>query len=224
MAKKEKPVRICVEPDTKEASGYRFWMEEKEDDPIDVLIFNKSIDGYNADDEYLVRFKLKNKNGANLQFSMKEDKVLWAKKVKLLSEACPTSKCDMPGEFYLDTQNYPLDPDTLTVVNPDKNVFFFKFGMNFVPKGTVEGPGTNYILFDPIGSDQNGGYSRSFASAMTVGLLSGAVAGAAAMTLVAAATPASLLAAAAVGALMGAIVALIVGSLSGRLRPSRQTD
>ena len=170
--KKERPVDICVEPSTTEPSGYRFWMEEGSNE-VDVLIFNKSSDGYHKNDEYLVRFKLKNKNGANLQFSMDEDKVLWAKKVKLLTEACPNSKCDMPGEFYLDTQNYPLEPDMLTVVNPDKRVFFFKFGMNFVPRGTVEGPGTHYILFDPIGSDQDGGFTASPGGGGTLALAIG---------------------------------------------------
>jgi hypothetical protein len=145
-------IDIYAKPDTTKPSGYDVWMEENSR-KTDRLVFDKTKDNMKKTENYDVRFKLHNKDNANLRFATPTDKALWAKPVEDLSEPCPDQACFMNGVFYLDS----VDRDELSVINTDPAAQLFKFAINLVPEGTVEDENTTYVWFDPIGENRNGG-------------------------------------------------------------------
>lgn len=151
-------VDVHVQPDASSANGYHFWMEENGAEE-DKIFFCKDRDGMMRKEHYQVDFKLHNEKGARLRFSEKLDQVLWAKIVNP-GDKCPDSPCYLPGVFYVAKQS-DIKPLKLTVVNTDMDVLNFAFAFNFVEKGQSEGPMTDYICFDPIGENRNGGVNRS---------------------------------------------------------------
>jgi hypothetical protein len=147
-------VDIFVEPDSSAASGYSFCMEE-DGKGVSILVFNKDIDHMKKSEDYKIEFKLHNRKGADLVFSKIEDKVLWAMAIPAPSDVCPPPGSAFPG-LYVDPTAFP-DDNVLTVINEDKTVQHFAFALNFVPRGQVEEPGTQYVCYDPVGSNQDGG-------------------------------------------------------------------
>jgi hypothetical protein len=153
-------VDIFVEPDTTASCGYLFRMEE---DGLQTsrLVFDKHKDNMPKAEHYKIAFKLHNTKGAKLQFSKMKDKVLWATEVfEPNGDECPPPGSSFDG-LYVDPATYIQDR-VLTVINTDMHEQFFAFALNFVPEGTdQEGPGTQYVCFDPIGENRNGGFTRS---------------------------------------------------------------
>ena len=149
-------VDIFVEPDGSQPNGYKFSMEE---DGVgkSMLTFNKTHDRMKKSERYEIEFKLHNRKGADLNFSKKQDKVLCAMIVPKGTEQCPPEGSSVEG-LYVDPTEYPKD-HKLHVINTDMNEEDIAFALYFVPDGTVEGPGTQYICYDPIIRNQNGGDS-----------------------------------------------------------------
>lgn len=167
-----KKIDIYVEPDKNSANGYKFSME---DGGVNTqrLVFNKKHDNMKKTEHYDVQFKLHNKMGADLCFSAKTDIVMWVKKVANESDPCPDSPCFLPGEFFVN--KFDKQDNSIYVTNTDMVVETLAFAFNFFKQGEVEGPQTKYICFDPIGSNQNSGLSKS-PSALAIALGIGAVA------------------------------------------------
>lgn len=148
-------VHIHVRPDSNSQNGYAFEMKEN-GSTKNRLVFDKNQDNMPKTENYRVDFQLHNEKGANLRFSSLADKAMWAKPIANPSDPCPDSECHMPGIFYLDPAN-PIEDRKISVINTDLTHQLFAFAMNFVPEGTVEGPDTQYICYDPIGENRNGG-------------------------------------------------------------------
>lgn len=151
-------VDIYVEPDPNSDNGYGFSMKENGSQKS-TLVFDKNSDGMKKAEHYQLDIKLHNEKGADLRFSEKMDKVLWAKAIQP-GEKCPDSPCFLNGIFYVADPG-DIKATKLTVVNTDMDWLNFAFALNFVPKGEVEGPATKYICYDPIGENRNGGVTRS---------------------------------------------------------------
>jgi len=149
-------VDVFVEPDSSEPSGYRFHMEEG-GKRRSMLQFNKNNDKMKKSEHYRIEFMLHNTKGADLRFSKIKGKVMWATEVPEPIEQCPAEGDGVEG-FYVDPTEYPNDRK-LHVINTDMKVQFLSFALNFVPDGTQEGPDTQYICFDPIIANENGGYN-----------------------------------------------------------------
>lgn len=176
----DKSVDIYVKPNpnpTGPKDQYIFSMDDGKGS-TDELVFNKTKDKIPKNESYTIKFKLKNKEGAALRFSKDSNKVLWAKPVALVTDPCPDSDCYMNGIFFVDP-NSTIKDEELTVINTDPDVQLFKFAFNFLPPGKEDPlPNDEYVYYDPIGNNQNGGYPLSFdfaASPTFVG--GGAVAG-----------------------------------------------
>ncbi len=169
---KKKDVDVFVKPDSGEDSGYKFWMKENGQDKK-ILEFNKSKSGMKKNEDHKIVFRLRNTEGATLSFSKIRSKVLWAMEIADTNEVCPPEGSKFPG-LYVDPTAFPQD-DELVVINENKDTRFFSFALNFVPSGTVEESNTQYICYDPVGSNQNGGVR--FESMLLVAALSGVFAG-----------------------------------------------
>lgn len=210
-------IYVKPNPDPTGKEPYIFRMDDGKGS-TNELVFNKTKDGMPKNDNYTIKFKLKNQDGAALRFSKLVDKVMWAKPVALVTDPCPDSDCYMNGIFYVDPTSAIKDHE-LTVVNTDPAVQLFKFALNFLPPGENDPPPSGYIYYDPIGNNQNGGLPRSFLelSLTTVG---GAVAGAvvgglATLLLRPEATSMAILWGAVIGAAVGYAVALFLSKPSG---------
>jgi len=153
---KDRTIDIYVKPDSSKPCGYDYWLEEGKV-KIDRVVFDKNNNGMKKTDVYDVHFKLHNKEDANLRFSAIPEKALWVKTIENESEPCPDCPSYWDG-FYLNTDKN-FDSNDIWVVNPDMKRQLFAFAFNCVPKGTVEGPKTEYVWIDPIGENRNGGES-----------------------------------------------------------------
>jgi hypothetical protein len=152
-------VDIFAEPDSNSSSGYSFSMT-KGGKGASTLVFDKNEHGMKKSEHFKIAFKLHNTKGANLRFSKLADQVMWAMATEGPTGQCPPPQSAFPG-FYVDPATYIQD-DLLTVVNEDMDVQAFSYCLNFVPVGTVEGPDTVYVPYDPIGENRNGGVTRGF--------------------------------------------------------------
>ena len=214
----DKDVDIFVKPnpDPTGKEKYLFSMDDGKG-ATEELVFNKTTDGMKKTDHYKVKFKLHNKEGAALRFSKDPLKVLWAKPVNSTTDPCPNSDCYMAGIFYVDP-NDSIQDHKLTVINTDPDVQLFKFALNFLPPGESDPPPSGYVWYDPIGSNQNGGFSNtlggggSFAMAIGGGIIGAAAAVFTSQTL----TTTSLVTWTAIGAVAGYVGALILGNMRGQ--------
>jgi hypothetical protein len=222
MANVDKNVEITVTPNpnpTGPKDRYLFSMDDGKG-ATQELAFDKTKDNMKKSDAYKIKFKLKNKDGANLRFSKDIDKVLWVMPVASKTDPCPTSDCKWPI-FYVDPKD-PIKDLELTVINTDPAVQLFKFAFNFLPPGKSDPlPNSEYEYYDPIGSNQNGGSSTSIGGGGTFAAAAGgAVIGAAAnLLLTTAATTQSLAMWAVVGAVIGYFAGMLLGGM-GRGSPA----
>lgn len=174
MAKDEKTIYINAVADINEPSGYRFWMVAN-NNIVTELEFDKTKDKIKKSQYYTITFVLDSTNNAGLKFSKFQETVFWAMEIPNKTAPCVSNACHLTGIF-VDPAT-PIQDNELKVINTDLKVQLFAFAFNFLRPGTVDGPTTNYALYDPIGSNQNGGISRTLANASLIGL-SGLAAGA----------------------------------------------
>lgn len=199
-------VEITARPKLGNPGEYEFSMDEG-NGKTNQLTFDKTKDGMKKTEDYEIKFKLNNEDGADLKFSRDLNKVLWAEQTTVVDPPCPTSQ-QMQGIFYVKSQG-DIKDDELTVTNTDPKVERFIFAFNFLPSNEVDGPTANYKLYDPIGDNLDGGLTTKPPGSTSAFLTVGGAALGALATLVAidAATSMNVV----VGALIGAILGFIVG-------------
>ena len=174
----EMTVTISAVADNSQPSGYRFSMLYNSN-AVSELEFSKDKDKLKKSQYYTVTFVLDPTNNGGLRFSHARDTVFWAKEIPNKTAPCVNSASHLPGIF-VDPAT-PIQDREIKVINVDRQPQLFTFAFNFLRPGDSDGPNTNYALFDPIGSNQNGGTTVKNASALLVGgsgLLVGALVGA----------------------------------------------
>lgn len=206
MGTKKLNVDIEVKPRAGNPGHYEFSMDDGKG-KTNVLTFDKTKDRMKKDDDYEIKFKLNNVEGADLKFSKDLGKVLWAEPTTVAEPPCPTSQ-QMQGIFFVKSTADIKDHE-LTVTNTDPKVERFIFAFNFLPANEVDGPTANYKLYDPIGDNLDGGLSnRPPGGTSAFVAITGAVLGAlGAMLTMEAATTMNVV----VWALIGAIAGFLVG-------------
>lgn len=167
MTKDERTITINAVADTSNPSGYRFWMVEG-GQTVTKLVFNKKTDSLKKSQFYAITFVLDPTNNAGLTFSRDYDRVFWAKEITNENAGCVDSRSHLPGVF-VDTLN-PVTERQLTVININRKPQTFAFAFNFLRPGDSDGPGTDYALYDPIGSNQNNGSTFTMQSALFTGI------------------------------------------------------
>lgn len=136
-------------------------------DPDVPIRFNKDVDGLRKVDHYRIRFEIQNPGRTNLRFIPHIRDVMWAHK----STECPTSFCEMPGEFW--TDKIDKDREWIDVINMNMKPEAFKFTLNFADKSIQSPTPGDYVPFDPTGGNEDSGgggsgFTVSYA-AITVG-------------------------------------------------------
>lgn len=181
MAGHDKKVKLIVRPDPSATCGYSFDMEGKDGSNPDRLRFNKRDMNADITDHHRIIFDLENRDGARLEFSQDLRKVMWVKKVRLPTDPCPDQESHLPGEFFVNPKR--LKPKRLVVINMNMKEELLAFAINLVREGEVENDLTNYVLYDPVAENRNGGgfdmqsaVSARLATAATIGAAIGATA------------------------------------------------
>ena len=160
---KDRDIDIYVRPLAGNPGQYEFSMD-RDFGADEEMTFDKAADGMWRSESYKLTFHLKNREGANLKFSNRLDKVLWAERTQVTDPPCPTSQ-QMDNVFWIKNQN-DIEDLKVVVTNKDKDRERFIFAFNFLPATVVEGPSTpatDYVLYDPIGNNEDGGWPRSYA-------------------------------------------------------------
>lgn len=213
---KDRNITIYARPLAGNPGQYQFAMN-KGFGADEVLEFDKSDDGMWKWENYRITFHLKNEDGANLKFSRRLDKVLWAKPTNETNPPCPAAQ-EMDGIFWV-KQASDVSDGKVVVTNRDPDRQRFIFAFNFLPATVNESsstPASDYILYDPIGNNQNGGWPRSFAmiAPTTIGGTAiGAVVGALAAPMF---NPEPVMATYVWGALIGGLAGYAIGLILGK--------
>lgn len=180
MSKEKLTILIKAVADNSKPSGYNFSMWDSNDE-ITELMFNKTRDRLKKSQYYAITFQLDSQTNAGLSFSKDPSTVFWAKQIPNRTAPCVNSECHLPGIF-VDPAT-PIQDSEIVVINVDRKIELFAFAFNFLRPGDVDGPATNYALYDPIGGNENGGSNLIMENAIVGGLL-GLAAGAALGTFV----------------------------------------
>lgn len=182
-----------------------FHMKEK-NQYTEILVFNKTKDGLNKNDHYLVNFKLDDQTQpkAGLKFDQSNPIYISKGSDKHLPKCPMNGSVGGPNEFRV--IGTPTNTE-LTIENDDMNDCFYKFVLNF------QDSSGNRHVFDPIFGNQNGGFSIVSPSLITTGVASGIATAAAISLFSASATAAPLLMNIVIGAVVGIVAALLVRTL-----------
>jgi len=166
MSKDQRTITINAVADHEESSGYRFWMVEN-GNTISRLNFNKKTDQLKKSQFYTLTVVLDPTNNEGLTFSKDYDTVFWAKEIPNEQAPCIDNACHLPGIFV--DSSVPIGDRRLNIININRKMEMFAFAFNFLRPGDSDGPGTDYALYDPIGSNENNGSNYTMESAMLVG-------------------------------------------------------
>ncbi len=127
----------------------------KKDRTTDELVFDKSKNNMKKADHYLIEFDLDDKSGLSLRFAPNPMEAFW---VKMDSTECPKA-ASYSNEVY--AVGIDKSGEKLTVRNEDSRCAMFAYALRFLKKGADPNDPANYIPFDPIGDNRNGGVDGS---------------------------------------------------------------
>jgi hypothetical protein len=147
------PVAIMVTAAPDGAGGATFTMSGP-DVNGDQIEFNKDkINGMKKKEHFLVTFTLLDNSGLNLRFVKPKEDSMWAKIVQgVTGNSCPTQGTT-PHQFRATDRT----DTTLTVKNKDDDKEYIMFALNFIPQGGNDSDPSQYVQYDPIGDNRNGG-------------------------------------------------------------------
>ena len=169
---KDRYINIVATADASAPHGVSFAMEENGVN-VTTLLFDKTADKMKKWDEYHVHFHLVNQPGVDLWFTDNLDNAMWAYSDTAAPPPCPPPPgSSMKNEF--DVINLDKDQMTLNVRNKDTNREWLTFCFNFLPNGQKDDP-TQYVPYDPIGQNTDGGSRFSSATLITAAVAAVAV-------------------------------------------------
>lgn len=123
------------------------------------IVFNKNdTPNMKKHDRYLVTFTLIDKTNLQLRYvqwptNKPEDGAMWAKVVTDPSDP----SCPAPNSHLQQFKATNVTNTVLTVKNKDDDIEYFKFALNFIPKNGDDSKPNEYVQYDPIGDNRNGG-------------------------------------------------------------------
>lgn len=125
---------------------------------IAKFVFNKDNDKMHKKDSYLIQFVLTNGEEVGLRFPSHVRDALWVCRTsneQTAGNGCPVEPC------YIDEFRglAVLNDYCLLAANRDSKVEWLVFTLNFVKDCYSDSDQENYVQWDPIGENQNGGKS-----------------------------------------------------------------
>ena len=125
--------------------------------------FNKdNTPNMKKNEHYIVTFTLIDNTGLELRYvqwpnNSPEDGAMWVKVVTDPSD--PT--CPAPNSHLQQFKAKDVKDTVLTVKNKDDDIEYLKFALNFIPKNGNDSNPAQYVQYDPIGDNRNGGIVKS---------------------------------------------------------------
>jgi len=176
-------VEVIAFDDSSAPKGVGFRMKSSLKNGKGYLEFYKTNNGMHGDEFYLIEFSLTDDTkhpARDLKFVSDLAHVVWTKITNDPNE-CLNS---WPGNSYSEFQAISVPTsDSLIVLNLDSQQQLFAFALNFVSGLDSDSDPANFITYDPIGENRNGGVRNQSAAAIIIaGLaIAGVVAGVAAI-------------------------------------------
>lgn len=124
----------------------------------DQILFNKDhTKDMKKSDHYVVTFTLIDETNLELRYVKPKKESMWVKIVQDPDDpTCPAPQSDL-SQFKADD----VTDTVLTVRNKDDDKEFLKFALNFIPKNGNDNDPSQYVQYDPIGDNQNGGIVKN---------------------------------------------------------------
>lgn len=150
------PVTVSV---TKDSAGSYDFRPESDiwDHPGGEFVFHKDKHGMKKDDFHLVEFVVDDQTGEGLTFPSIPHDAMWVMAVRDRSNpACPDK--NSTSDYSVMEPICVCDAGKRLIVrndNPRKEDW--SFTLNFVRPSSDQSDANNYVSWDPIGANQNGG-------------------------------------------------------------------
>lgn len=168
-------VNIIAHLDATAEDGIRWEMQSKYKKDKQLVFKNEKIG-----DEFLITFDLDDKTGLNLVCPDNLGDAMWVSAgVEKGDPECPKVSACHNDVFQAVEVGPKGNPTKLTVRNKNDKVENIAFSLRYVPKNKSQSNQENFVIFDPVSQNKNGGAPLQDSStnylAIVVG--AGAVAG-----------------------------------------------
>jgi len=148
MANKTRKITVTAAP-SPDLLGATFAMAAGAND----LEFDKGKDKIKKKDHYMVEFTLVDNSGLGLRFVKPKENAMWVKTIANPAvKDCPTSACGLPG-----FSPVSVTDTVLKVLNTDMDSEYLSFTLNFIRAGGNDANSAEYLPYDPIVTNKNGG-------------------------------------------------------------------
>ena len=141
---------------TPNGEKFGFQILKPDGQPTTSLTFDKGKDRMPSGETYRVTFDLQTSPDPGIRFCEKPADVIWVGPVTA-GQSGPTTPSSVPQIHSPVVYNNNC---SLDFTNTDTDVCDYGFSLNFVKTADLQKPAPNYIRFDPIISNKNGGAQR----------------------------------------------------------------
>jgi hypothetical protein len=150
-------VRVTANSDPREPQGVKFDFTSDKKNSRGRLEFDKKVDSMPKADFYEVEFDLDDQSGLKLRFPSDVKEAMWTSDGSQGGvPSCPES-AHHNNEFRATGVNG--NGSKLTVRNDDSRVENIAFTLRFLPDGKDSSDPRNFIHYDPVVENRNGGLS-----------------------------------------------------------------
>jgi hypothetical protein len=154
---KQCKVRVTATSDPQEPQGVKFDFTSAKKNSRGRLEFDKKVDNMPKADFYQVEFDLDDQTGMDLRFPSNAKDAMWTSDGSQNGvPSCPES-AHHNDEFR--ATGVLGNGKKLTVRNEDSKVENIAFTLRFLPDGKYASDPKNYIHYDPVVENRNGGSS-----------------------------------------------------------------
>jgi hypothetical protein len=150
------PVAVLATRD--ETGAYRFSADsDLSSDDGNEFDFHKDRHGMRKQDFHLVEFVLDDRTGEQLKFPHVPHDAMWVVRLDDASNPTCPDKDSVSDYSVMDPICVCDDGKRLIVRNDNPREEAWSFTLNFVPAGANDADANEYVSWDPIGTNHNGG-------------------------------------------------------------------
>ena len=137
-----------------DAAGEIVWKMQSSHKKDNKLVFANQYIG----DEYLITFEIDDKTGLDLIYPTNLDDAMWVSAgVQNGDPVCPELTACYNDVFKAVSVAPTGNPKKLTVRNKNNLCENIAFALRYIPKGKNQKDPRNFVIYDPISENKNGG-------------------------------------------------------------------